>query len=182
MTDKPNKDDSKTLDVQRKTRFTDRMTVKMEPEVKRLLKEFSRRTGIISCQIIHALLTGYLTAMSDKIKLDVQSPTINLTIERQVQRVRRYEKGYVAEPVMGSGPEWEGVTSVMQDVVTKATVKVYGSRLKCSITSCPRRAEYRVNYMERHGGPITQFFCGEHFKNRRKELMRRRVIWGYGKL
>jgi len=100
MTDN-NKPDSKTLDVREKTRFTDRITLRIDPEVKKLLLSFSKQTGVTSCQIVHALLTAYFVGVGEKINLDVKSPTINLTIERVVARARRFAYEGVG---VGGGP------------------------------------------------------------------------------
>jgi predicted DNA-binding protein len=76
----------KSVDI----RFTDKLTVRCDPETKKALKEFSKQSGITSCQIIHALLTAYLWGMREKSQYVDKSPTINLTIERSVLRARRH--------------------------------------------------------------------------------------------
>ena len=87
--------DSKNLDAQKRTRFTERVTLRMDPETKKLLNTFKAKSGITTCQLIHALLTAYFYGVGDKLDLDVKSPTINLTIERRVKRIRRYKREYV---------------------------------------------------------------------------------------
>lgn len=73
-----------------KIRFEDKLTVRCDIETKKALKRFSEQTGITECQIIHGLLTAYLYGMQQKFQYVDKSPTINLTIERAVKRVRRY--------------------------------------------------------------------------------------------
>jgi len=148
--------DSKTnVDVE-KTRFLEKLTVRCDPQTKKALKEFSRQTGITECQIIHALLTGYFTGLSDRWKVVDKSPTINLTIERSVERVRRY------------GRE-----------VVRPEVEEYGGRGRCSISGCLGRVLRVVQVEEPPGHFLVQWFCGAHFGERRRELRRLRRPFGF---
>lgn len=80
-----------TLDVQpRKTRFSDQMTIKCDPETKKAILEFARQSGTSLCQIYDGLTKAFLHGVSVKKDLAVQSPTINLSIERSVLRARRH--------------------------------------------------------------------------------------------
>lgn len=83
--------DSKTLHTQtRKTRFSDRITINCDPETKKAILAFSAQTGLSLCQLYDALTKAFLHGVSVQKDLGVQSPTINLSIERVVKRVRRY--------------------------------------------------------------------------------------------
>lgn len=48
--------------------------------------------GLSICHITEALWLGYLYGWNEKLDIDVQSPTINLTVVRDVKRVRRYAR------------------------------------------------------------------------------------------
>ena len=182
MTDKPNKKES-TTDVSfgwegaRKT-----VSFRCNENLWKAFVSQIKAEGGTVCNILEAVISGVLGLVKTEAYKRSTITIESLNVQRQVQRVRRYKKEYVAGPAMGSGPEWEGVTSVTQDVVTGATVKVYGSRLKCCDTLCRELPGFEVHFTERFGGPITQFFCESHFRERRAELMRRRLIWGYQKL
>ena len=55
--------------------------------------------GLSVCHILEGLIYGYLRGFYDKFELDVKSPTINLTLVRDVKRIRRYAKEFVEEKV-----------------------------------------------------------------------------------
>jgi hypothetical protein len=81
--------DSITLDAQGKTRFTDRITLRCDPETKKAILAFVRQNGLSLCQICDALIKAFLYGIQFQKELGVQSPTINLTIDRVVSKPRR---------------------------------------------------------------------------------------------
>jgi len=83
---------SKTFGAKKIRRFTDRLNIRCDPETKKAIIEFSENTGISICQLYDALTKAFLHGCQLQRDLGTQSPTINLTIERQVQRVRRYAR------------------------------------------------------------------------------------------
>jgi hypothetical protein len=75
----------------------DRLTLRINSELKKAFIEHCRAKGLSVCHILEGLIYGYLRGFYDKIELDVKSPTINLTLVRDVKRVRRYAKEAVEE-------------------------------------------------------------------------------------
>jgi len=69
-----------------------RFSVRCKPEIKEALFEFAKANGLSQCHIFETLATGYLVGMQQKINWVRQSPTIELTVVRDVKRVRRYVK------------------------------------------------------------------------------------------
>lgn len=85
--------DSKTSDVSEEIRVSvhdDRLTVRINRGLKEAIKRHCLAKGLSICHISDALWLGYLRGFYDKIELDVKSPTIELTVVRDVKRVRRY--------------------------------------------------------------------------------------------
>jgi hypothetical protein len=85
--------DSKTSDVSEEIRVSvhdDRLTVRINRGLKEAIKRHCLAKGLSICHINDALWLGYLRGFYDKIDLDVKSPTIGLTVVRDVKRVRRY--------------------------------------------------------------------------------------------
>jgi len=88
--------DSKTLaDPKKEMRLhggRDRISIRVKPELKEALSSFCLKNGLSLCHVFEALATGYLTGMKQKIDWVSQSPTIELSVIREVKRVRRYAK------------------------------------------------------------------------------------------
>jgi len=82
--------DCKTKVYQRLHGKRDVVSIRMKPELKEALKEFCRANGLSLCHVTEMLVSGYLTGMKQKIQWVNQSPTIELTVVRDVKRVRRY--------------------------------------------------------------------------------------------
>ena len=85
--------DSKTSDVSEEIRVTehdDRITMRINSGLKRVIIRHCRAKGLSTCHINDALWVGYLRGWNEKIELDVKSPTINLSVVRDVKRPRRY--------------------------------------------------------------------------------------------
>jgi hypothetical protein len=89
-TSAPPTSDSKTVVYQRIHGQRDVVSIRIKPEIKEALNEFCRANGLSLCHIIEGLTTGYLVGMQQKITWVNQSPTINLTLVRDVKRLRRY--------------------------------------------------------------------------------------------
>jgi len=68
----------------------ERVSIRVKPELKEALYEFAKANGLSLCHIFEMLSAGYLTGMKQKINWVSQSPTIELTVVRDVKRVRRY--------------------------------------------------------------------------------------------
>jgi len=96
--------DSKTKVYQRLHGGRDVVSVRVKPELKEALKRFCREKGLSICHITEALWTAFLHGVSQKIELVNQSPTIELTLVRDVKRVRRYAVERV-DVVDGGGGE-----------------------------------------------------------------------------
>ena len=82
--------DSKTVVYQRLHGQRDVISIRIKPEIKEALNEFCRANGESLCHVIESLTTAYLFGMQQKITWVNQSPTINLTVVRDVKRLRRY--------------------------------------------------------------------------------------------
>ena len=86
------------------------LSIRARPEIIKSLKDFCRVNGVSICHIFEAMATGYLEGMKQKINWVNQSPTIELTVVREVKRIRRYKREYV-----GVG-EAEDLYCALQDV------------------------------------------------------------------
>jgi hypothetical protein len=82
--------DSKTSDVTYISVHDSRLTVRINSKLKEAFLKHCKAKGLSACHISEALFYGYLKGFYDKLDLDVKSPTINLTLVRDVKRVRRY--------------------------------------------------------------------------------------------
>lgn len=141
MTDTPEQQDSKALGAQRKTRFTDRLNVKCDPETKEAILTFSRQSGLSLCQIYDALTRAFLHGVKAQKDLGAQSPTINLTIERMVQRPRRYAREtFVDEGVALVDFYDDEMTEWLRVSVDEYGVNPHGHGIGCACLICkPRR-------------------------------------------
>lgn len=92
--------DSKTFDVKAKKPITvmhlsdkrSRVTIRVKPELKEALSSFCVKNGLSLCHVFELLISGYLSGVGQKINFDVISPTIELSVIREVKRVRRYAR------------------------------------------------------------------------------------------
>jgi hypothetical protein len=89
MTDNQETHDSTTNVDKRKTRFSDKLTVRCDPESKKAFLGFCKETGLSECQILDSLIKAMLHGVTLQKPLVDKSPTINLSIERVVARPRR---------------------------------------------------------------------------------------------
>jgi hypothetical protein len=73
------------------------MTLRILPEVKEAFTKRTRELGLSTCHVAEGLFTGWLYGVVEKVELVHQSPTIDLTLVRDVKRVRRYYKEEIEE-------------------------------------------------------------------------------------
>jgi hypothetical protein len=95
--------DSKTSDVTYISVHDSRLTVRINSRLKEAFLGHCRAKGLSACHILEGLLYGYLKGFYDKLELDVKSPTINLTLVRDVKRVRSYGVEFEGEATGGVG-------------------------------------------------------------------------------
>jgi hypothetical protein len=89
--------DSKTFDVRHISVHDDRLTVRINGQLKQAFLGHCRAKGLSCCHILEGVIYGYLQGFYDKFELGVKSPTINLTVVRDVKRVRRYAVEEITE-------------------------------------------------------------------------------------
>jgi len=82
--------DSNTADVMHIFVHDSRLTLRINSKLKEAFLRHCRAKGVSVCHILEGLIYGYLRGFYEKIDTDVKSPTINLTLVRDVKRVRRY--------------------------------------------------------------------------------------------
>ena len=73
------------------------MSVRILPELKEAFTRRTRDLGLSTCHVAEGLIKGWLYGLNEKVELVHQSPTINLTLVRDVKRVRRYAVEEVEE-------------------------------------------------------------------------------------
>jgi len=91
------KHDSKTKVYQRLHGLRGVVSIRCKPELKEALNQFCQANGLSICHVFEMLITGYLVGMKQKIDWVNQSPTIELSVVREVKRVRRYAREYQSE-------------------------------------------------------------------------------------
>jgi hypothetical protein len=91
--------DSKTVVHQRLHGQRTTMSIRILPEIKEAFKRRTRQLGLSTCHVAEGLFTGWLYGVEEKVELVHQSPTIDLTLVRDVKRVRRYYKEVIEEKV-----------------------------------------------------------------------------------
>ena len=92
--------DSKTNVYLRLSAPRDVISVRVRKELKQAFKGFCLANGLTECHIWESLVTGFLVGVEQKIELVNKSPTINLNVVREVQRIRRYSREYVDDTGM----------------------------------------------------------------------------------
>lgn len=90
--EEPKAIDSRTQVYQRLHGSREVVSIRCKPEIKEALKSFCEANGLSICHIFEGLATAYLYGMKQKINWVNRSPTINLTLVRDVRRVRRYAR------------------------------------------------------------------------------------------
>lgn len=92
------------------------MTIRILPEIKKAFGDRTRKMGLSTCHVAEGLFTGWLYGVEEKVELVHQSPTIDLTLVRDVKRVRRYFKEVVEEKTFAQ-------TCTFKDCKNAAVVK-----------------------------------------------------------
>jgi hypothetical protein len=69
-------------------------SIRCRPEIKEALIKFCEENGLSLCHLFEGLATGFLYGLGQQVEFVNKSPTINLTLVREVKRFRRY--GYSA--------------------------------------------------------------------------------------
>ena len=92
-----NRPQSKTKVHQRLHGKRTTMTIRILPEIKEKFTSRTRNLGLSTCHVAEGLFTGWLYGIEEKVELVHQSPTIDLTLVRDVKRVRRYYTEEVIE-------------------------------------------------------------------------------------
>jgi antitoxin component of RelBE/YafQ-DinJ toxin-antitoxin module len=65
------------------------MTIRIKPELKEAFTTRVRQMGLSTCHVLEGLMQGYLYCTAAPQQLVHPSPTINLTLVRDVKRLRR---------------------------------------------------------------------------------------------
>jgi hypothetical protein len=103
----------------------DRLTLRINSELKKAFIRHCKAKGLSVCHILEGLIYGYLRGFYDKIELDVKRPTINLTLVRDVKRIRRYVKEVVEEKDSKVGKCWFCKKPPIGNFVYQPTDKQY---------------------------------------------------------
>ncbi len=99
MTTKNVDSDSSTLVHQRLHGRRTTMSLRIFPEVKEAFTRRTRQLGLSTCHAAERLFTGWLYGVEEKVEWVHQIPKIDLTLVRDVKRVRRYYTEVVEEKV-----------------------------------------------------------------------------------
>ena len=94
---KGNSSDCNTMVHQRLHGKRTTISIRILPEVKNAFTKRTRQMGLSTCHVAEGLITGWLYGVEEKVELVHQSPTIDLTLVRDVKRVRRYYTEEVIE-------------------------------------------------------------------------------------
>ena len=73
------------------------ISIRCKREVKEAFTKFCSENGLSTCHIFEALTTAFLVGLKQKITDVYKSPTINLTLVREVKRLRRVGRDYDVE-------------------------------------------------------------------------------------
>jgi hypothetical protein len=95
----PNGTDSTTEVHQRLHGDRTTMSIRILPKIKGDFTKRVREMGLSTCHVAEALFTAWLVGIEEKTELVHQSPTINLTLVRDVKRVRRYSVEEISEEI-----------------------------------------------------------------------------------
>jgi len=79
------------------------MTIRILPQVKEAFTRRTRELGLRTCHVAEGLFTGWVIGVDKQSDLVHQSPTINLTLVRDVKRVRRYSVEEISEEITEIG-------------------------------------------------------------------------------
>ena len=99
MTTKDVDSDSRTLVHQSLHGRRTTLSLRILPEVKEAFTRRTRLLGLSACHVAEGVFTGWLYGVEEKVELVHQGPKIDLTLVRDVKRVRRYYTEVVEEKV-----------------------------------------------------------------------------------
>lgn len=88
----PTQPDSSTLVHQRLHGGRTTISLRIKPEVKEAFTRRTRELGLSTCHVAEGLISGWLLGVNENVELVHQSPTMNITLVRDVKRVRRYAR------------------------------------------------------------------------------------------
>lgn len=86
--------DSSTRVYQRLHGVRTTMTIRIKPEIKEAFTRRTRDLGLSTCHVAEGLFDGWLMGVGEQVERVHQSPTINMTLVRDVKRIRRYKEEY----------------------------------------------------------------------------------------
>ena len=135
----------------------DVISIRCKPEIKAALKRFCETNGLSICHVFELLVTGYLTGMQQQIDWVNKSPTIELTVVREVKRIRRYKRERDLD----------------------VDLEEFGSPDQCCFTGCTGKVVKRVLDEPQPFHQIGQYVCEEHFLQRKTEIRRGRRPFSY---
>ena len=73
-------------------------SVRINPDLKRLFTKTVKEKGLSTCYVVEGFMTAWLLGMEHaRATQSIQSNTINLTLQRVVQKVRRKHVEYLPE-------------------------------------------------------------------------------------
>ena len=128
--DKP---DSHTRVYQRLHGCRTTMSVRILPELKEAFTRHTRELGLSTCHVAEGLIKGWLYGLNEKVELVHQSPTINLTLVRDVKRVRRYAREEVGDAGKSEGSAELLKCGVCGGMAYAKAIDKDGSRLLCRV-------------------------------------------------
>jgi hypothetical protein len=103
----------------------DRLTLRINSGLKKAFIGHCKAKGLSVCHILEGLIYGYLKGFYDKIELDVKSPTINLTLVRDVKWIRRYAKEIVGDKDSKVNKCWFCNKAPIDNFIYQPTEKQY---------------------------------------------------------
>lgn len=66
------------------------VSIRVRREIKEALKQYCLANGLSICHVFEGLVIGFLEGVNQQIEFVNKSPTIDLTVVREVKRLRRY--------------------------------------------------------------------------------------------
>ena len=68
------------------------ISMRMKPEIKEAFARRCKQIGLSTCHVAEGLFQAWLVGVSERVELVNHSPTMNVTLVRDVKRVRRYTR------------------------------------------------------------------------------------------
>jgi hypothetical protein len=104
-------------------------SIRCRPEIKEALIKFCEANGLSLCHLFEGLATGFLYGLGQQIEFVNKSPTINLTLVREVKRLRRLG-------VSAAENFYDGSVGVWTHVDGELNANGHGVGCACSLC-CP---------------------------------------------